>query len=52
MIKCKKLIMACGGKSAPKTGSDGSGYTLAKSLGHSIIEPNPAIVQLKLQHNH
>ena len=51
VIKCKKLIMACGGKSAPKTGSDGSGYTLAKSLGHSIIEPNPAIVQLKLSHN-
>ena len=51
MIKCKKLIIACGGKSAPKTGSDGSGYTLAKSLGHSIIEPNPAIVQLKLSHN-
>ena len=50
-FKCKKLIMACGGKSAPKTGSDGSGYTLAKSLGHSIIEPNPAIVQLKLSHN-
>lgn len=51
VIKCKKLIMACGGKSAPKTGSDGFGYTLAKSLGHSIIEPNPAIVQLKLSHN-
>lgn len=51
VIKCKKLIMACGGKSAPKTGSDGSGYTLAKSLGHSIIESNPAIVQLKLSHN-
>ncbi|MDZ4994774.1 aminoacetone oxidase family FAD-binding enzyme [Clostridium perfringens] len=51
VIKCKKLIMACGGKSAPKTGSDGSGYTLAKNLGHSIVEPNPAIVQLKLSHN-
>lgn len=51
VIKCKKLIMACGGKSVPKTGSDGSGYTLAKNLGHSIVEPNPAIVQLKLSHN-
>ena len=51
LFTCKKVILACGGKSAPKTGSDGSGYTLAKSLGHSIIEPNPAIVQLKLSHN-
>lgn len=50
-IKCKKLIMACGGKSAPKTGSDGSAYNLIKSLGHSIIEPKEAIVQLKLSHN-
>lgn len=50
VIKCKKLIMACGGKSAPKTGSDGLAYNLAKSLGHSIVEPHPAIVQLKLDY--
>lgn len=50
VIKCKKLIMACGGKSAPKTGSDGLAYTLAKNFGHSIVEPSPAIVQLKLNH--
>lgn len=49
---CGKLILACGGKSATKTGSDGSGYKLAKSLGHSIITPIPAIVQLKLNYPH
>lgn len=49
-LSCGKLILACGGKSAPKTGSDGSGYTLAKSFGHSIIQTLPAIVQLKLEH--
>ncbi|MBK5241172.1 NAD(P)/FAD-dependent oxidoreductase [Clostridium sp.] len=49
--KCEKLIIATGGKSAPKTGSDGSGYTLAKQLGHSIISPAPALVQLKLNYN-
>ncbi|MBU5454290.1 NAD(P)/FAD-dependent oxidoreductase [Caproiciproducens sp. MSJ-32] len=48
LFTCNKLILACGGKSAVKTGSDGSGYNLAKSLGHSIIEPIPGIVQLKL----
>ena len=32
---------------APKTGSDGSGYDLAKSLNHSIINPKPSLVQLR-----
>ncbi|MCI1478890.1 MAG: NAD(P)/FAD-dependent oxidoreductase [Clostridium beijerinckii] len=49
-FSCKKLILSCGGKSATKTGSDGSGYKLCKSLGHSIIEPIPGIVQLKLDY--
>ncbi|WP_212903660.1 BaiN/RdsA family NAD(P)/FAD-dependent oxidoreductase [Clostridium polyendosporum] len=49
-ITCGKLILACGGKSASKTGSDGSGYNLAKTLGHRIIDPIPAIVQLKLDY--
>lgn len=51
-FKCNKLVLSCGGKSAPKTGSDGSGYTLAKNLGHSLVEPLPAIVQLKLDYPH
>lgn len=49
-FSCEKLILSCGGKSAEKTGSDGSGYKLAKELGHSIIKPLPAIVQLKLNY--
>lgn len=42
-----KVILACGSKAAPKTGSDGSGYKLAKQLGHNIIPTVPALVQLK-----
>ncbi|MBZ9689731.1 NAD(P)/FAD-dependent oxidoreductase [Clostridium estertheticum] len=49
--ECDKLIIATGGKSAPKTGSDGSGYTLAKQLGHSVTSLVPALVQLKLNYN-
>lgn len=49
-FKCKKLLLACGGKSCAKTGSDGSGYKLATTLGHSLITPIPAIVQLKLDY--
>ncbi|MFQ7181397.1 MAG: aminoacetone oxidase family FAD-binding enzyme [Hungatella sp.] len=40
-------MLAAGSKAAPGTGSDGSGYKLAESLGHSVIEPLPALVQLK-----
>lgn len=41
-----KVIITTGGRSYPKTGSDGSGYKLAKKLGHSIIPTVPALVQL------
>jgi hypothetical protein len=44
------LILATGSKAAPKTGSDGSGYTLAKSLGHTVKKPLPALVQLTSNH--
>lgn len=46
-----KLILATGGMAAPKSGSDGSGYQLAKVLGHSIIKPLPALVQLRCDGN-
>ena len=42
-----KVILATGGKAAPKTGSDGSGFKLAKDLGHQVVECVPALVQLK-----
>ncbi len=41
------LILAAGSKAAPVTGSDGSGYDLAQRLGHRIISPLPALVQLR-----
>lgn len=43
----KKLIIATGGCASPNLGSDGSGYQLAKSFGHSIVKPLPALVSLK-----
>lgn len=42
-----KLILACGGNAAPGTGSDGSGYKLAKKFGHKIIKPLPVLTYLK-----
>jgi predicted Rossmann fold flavoprotein len=41
------LVLTCGGKSYSATGSDGSGYALAASLGHRIIFPTPALTALR-----
>lgn len=43
-----KVIMACGGKAMPSSGSDGNGFNLSKNLGHKIVDIFPALVQLKL----
>ncbi len=42
-FRTKVLVLATGGMSYPRTGSDGSGYQLAKLLGHSIVPPKPAL---------
>ena len=47
-FRADRVIIATGGKAAPHFGSTGSGYALALSLGHRIVEPFPALVQLKL----
>ncbi|AFM01685.1 MULTISPECIES: NAD(P)/FAD-dependent oxidoreductase [Desulfitobacterium] len=44
-----RVILAAGGKAAPNLGSNGSGYALAEKLGHRVVEPFPALVQLKLE---
>lgn len=46
-IHCGKLLMAVGGQSYPGCGTTGDGYAWAKSLGHSIVPPRPALVPLK-----
>ena len=45
----KSMVLATGGKASPVHGSDGSGYPFAKSFGHTILTPLPAIVQLKAE---
>ncbi len=41
------VILATGGCAAIKQGSDGSGYPIAQSFGHSLLPSFPALVQLK-----
>ncbi|HPD99667.1 MAG TPA: NAD(P)/FAD-dependent oxidoreductase [Bacillota bacterium] len=45
----KKVILSTGGKSMPLTGSNGSGFELAKNLGHHITEVFPALVKLRIE---
>ena len=45
-VFCSKLILAAGGKSSAPQGSDGSGFELAKKLGHRVTETVPALVPL------
>ena len=47
VFDCATLVLATGGKAQKALGSDGSGYELAKSFGHTITELSPALVQLK-----
>ncbi len=38
------VIIATGGMSYPSTGSTGDGYSFARNLGHSVVEPRPSLV--------
>lgn len=46
IYKADYVVLATGGCSYPLTGSDGGGYKLAKSVGHSIITPNPSLIPI------
>jgi predicted Rossmann fold flavoprotein len=43
------IVLATGGRSLPKTGSDGFGYELARRLGHTCVETTPALAPLVLE---
>lgn len=46
-FKFDKIIIACGGKSYPVTGSTGDGYSFAASMGHTIKPLYPSLVPLE-----
>ena len=48
-LQAARVVLATGGMSLPKTGSDGGGYELARRLGHSIVPTTPALVPLVLE---
>ena len=49
--RAKIVVVATGGKSLEKSGSNGSGYDLLSSLGHTIIKPRASLVEIKVKDN-
>ncbi len=47
-IPTRKVIVALGGQSFPGCGTTGDGYAIARRLGHTIVEPRPALVPIKV----
>ena len=49
--RARAVVLATGGRSLPKTGSDGKGYELAARLGHGYVDTTPALAPLVLSGN-
>ena len=47
-LKARRIVLATGGLSLPKTGSDGWGYGAARQLGHTIVPTTPGLAPLVL----
>ena len=47
-FKARAVVLATGGRSLPKTGSNGAGYDIARRLGHGYVETTPALAPLLL----
>jgi predicted Rossmann fold flavoprotein len=47
-ITARRVIVAVGGRSYPGCGTSGDGYAIARQFGHSIVDPRPALVPLRV----
>jgi hypothetical protein len=47
-LQARRVILCTGGRSLPRTGSDGGGWGIARRLGHSVTETSAALVPLVL----
>ena len=47
-LRAAYVAMATGGRSLPRTGSDGFGWEIVRRLGHSVTDTYPALVPLVL----
>lgn len=47
-LRASAVVLATGGQSLPKSGSDGAGLAIAARLGHTIVPTTPALDALRL----
>ncbi|MCC7418212.1 MAG: aminoacetone oxidase family FAD-binding enzyme [Acidobacteria bacterium] len=47
-VDARRVVLATGGRSLPKSGSDGAGLEIARRLGHTIVPTTPALTPLLL----
>ncbi len=48
-LRARRVILATGGRSLPRTGSDGYGWEIVRRLGHQVTPTYPALVPLVLE---
>ena len=51
-LHASRVVLAAGGKAQKQFGTDGGGYALAQSLGHTVTPLYPSLVQLKCDTRH
>ena len=47
-VAARRVVVAVGGQSYPGCGTTGDGYAIARRFGHTIVEPRPALVPLRV----
>jgi hypothetical protein len=48
IVETRAVVLATGGQSLPKSGSDGAGFAFAERLGHTVVATTPGLVPLTL----
>jgi predicted Rossmann fold flavoprotein len=51
IVKCRKLLLATGGKAGPQYGNLGEGYNYSKELGHHVNRTYPVLSPLECTEN-
>jgi len=49
VFRAKEYLFATGSLSHPETGSTGDGFRWLRALGHTVVEPTPTIVPLRVK---
>ena len=47
-VRARRIVLAVGGQSYPGCGTTGDGYDLARRFGHTVVEPRPALVPIRV----